>query len=129
MSNTISSARPPRVLFFGMQGNFSHPPLRALLENGIEVRAVIIPARQSPGLEFPAIVKYEQPPGTRSMLPMLHSSLHASVLQLALGRDIPVWEVHCLSDPQAVSILADYSADILCVACFSQRIPRVILDL
>ncbi len=129
MSNTISSGRPPRVLFFGMDGNFSHPPLRSLLDNGIEVSAVIVPATQTPGIELSAIRKRVQPRAARSMLPLLHSSLHVSILQLASERDIPVWEVHRLSDPQTVSILAAYQADIICVACFSQRIPRVILDL
>ena len=113
----------------GMMGNFSHPPLHALLENGIEVCAVIIPATQAPGLELPAIRKHEQLRTARSMLPLLHSSQHTSILQLAWERDIPVWEVHRLSDPQTVSMLSAYSADIICVACFSQRIPRVILDL
>lgn len=129
MSNTISSARSPRVLFFGMQGNFSYPPLRALLNNGIQVCAVVVPATQTPGLELPAIRKREQPHATRSMLPLFHSSLHTSILQLAPERDIPLWQVHRLSDPQTLSTLAAYSADILCVACFSQRIPRVILNL
>jgi methionyl-tRNA formyltransferase len=129
MSNAVSSAHPPRVLFFGMQGNFSHPALRALLDTGIEVCAVIIPATQTPGLELPAIRRRDQPRGARSMLPLLHSSLHTSILQLASERDIPVWEVHRLPDPQTVSILAAYQPDIICVACFSQRIPRAILNL
>jgi len=129
MSNTKSSNKSPRVLFFGMEGNFSHPQLRTVLDNGIEVCAVVVPATQTAGRELPAIRKREQHRGARSMLPLLHSSLHASILQLASVRDIPVWEVHRLSDPQTVSILAAYQADILCVACFSQRIPRVILDL
>ncbi len=129
MSNIISSTKSPRILFLGMQSNFSHPPLHALLDNGIEVCAVVVPATQTPGLELPTIRKREQLRGTRSMLPLLHSSLHTSILQLASERDIPVWEVHGLSDPQTVSILAAYSVDILCVACFSQRIPRVILNL
>src|SRR5947209_7073619 len=129
MSNTMSSARPPRVLFFGMQGNFSHPPLRALVDDGIEVCAVVIPASQTPGLELPAIRRREQLHAARSMLPLLRSSVPASILQLASERDIPVWEVLRLSDPQTVSILAAYQADIICVACFSQRIPRVIRDL
>jgi methionyl-tRNA formyltransferase len=129
MSIGVSSSHSPRVLFFVMQGNFSNPPLHALLSNGIEVCAVIIPATQTPGLELPAIRRREQPRGARSMLPLLHSSLHTSILQLASERDIPLWEVHRLSHPQTVSILATYQADIICVACFSQRIPRVILKL
>ena len=39
--------RPPRVLFFGMQGSFSWPSLQALLASGIDVCAVVIPASRS----------------------------------------------------------------------------------
>ena len=129
MSNGISLAHAPRVLFFGMQSDFSHPSLRALLDSGIEVCAVIIPATQTPGIELPAIRRHEQGRRTRSMLPLLHSSLHTSILQLASEHDIPIWEVHRLSNPQTISVLAAYQADIICVACFPQRIPRTILNL
>src|SRR5579884_1196009 len=129
MSNAVSLAKAPRVLFFGMQGNFSYPPLQALLDSGIEVCAVIIPTTQTPGIELPAIRKHEQPRGARTMLPLLHSSLHTSILQLASQHNIAVWEVHRLLNPQTISILADYQADIICVACYPQRIPRAILNL
>ena len=129
MSNTMSSTKTPRILFFGMQGNFSYPPLRALLDSGIDVCAIVIPATQTPGIELPAIRKREHPRSARSMLPLLHSSLHTSITQLASEHDIVVWEVHRLSNPQTVSILADYQADSICVACFSQRIPYAILSL
>src|SRR2546427_6944077 len=112
-----------------MLGNFSYPPLQALLENGVEICAVVIPATQTPGLGLPAIRKREQPRTARLMLPLLQSSQQTSILQLAWERDIPVWEVHRLFDPEAVSILATYQSDIICVACFSQLVPRVILDL
>ena len=48
-------AHPPRVLFLGMQGRFSYAPLLALLEAGIQVSAVVIPAEQSFDEEQPAI--------------------------------------------------------------------------
>src|SRR5438876_2262852 len=94
MSNTIPPVHPPSVLFLGMLGNFSYPPLQALLDSGIEVCAVVIPATQTPGLGLPAIRKREQPRMARSMLPLLQSSQQTSILQLAWERDIPVWEVH-----------------------------------
>ncbi len=122
MSNTLSTERPPRVLFLGMQSDFSHPSLRALLENGIEVCAVVVPA-SAPGL--PTIRQREQPRIARTILPLLH----ASVLQLAWEWRIPVWEVQRISDPEVASVLAAYQPDIICVACFSQRIPPAILNL
>src|SRR6266849_8086004 len=65
MSN---STPPPRIIFLGMQGNFSHPPLRAVLESGIEVSAVVIPAERSLKGGLPAIRRREQSQASRTML-------------------------------------------------------------
>jgi len=119
----------PRVLFLGMQGRFSYAPLRALLEAGIKVCAVVIPAEEGFEVELPAIQKQEQPPSTRSMLPVLNSSINSSILDLARVRDIPVWKVRHLSNPTTVKVLTVYQPDMICVACFSKRIPRDILDI
>ena len=124
--------RLPRVLFLGMPGNFSWPSLRALLDGGIEVCAVVLPVSPRPGLDGldrPAINRREQPRSTRSMLPLLNSSLHAGIVQFAWERQIPLWEVSHMSDPETVSTLAAYQPDIICVACFSLRIARSILDI
>ena len=113
-----------------MQGNFSHPPLRAVLEADIEVCAVVVPAVQ--GLVqhgLPAIRRREQPQPFRSPLTVLESSLHTSILQLAWERHIPLWEVQRLPDPETIATLAGYQPDIICVACFSRRIPRAMLDI
>src|SRR6266481_6181977 len=127
MSNSTS---PPRIIFLGMQGNFSHPPLRAVLEADIEVCAVVVPAAQ--GLvqhELPAIRRREQHQAFRLPMTVLESSLHTSILQLAWERHIPLWEVQRLPDPETIATLAGYQPDIICVACFSRRIPRALLDI
>src|SRR5215467_11100684 len=80
MSN---STPPPRVLFLGMQGNFSHPPLRAVLEAGIEVCAVVVPAAQSVVQDQPTIRRREPPQSFHALLPVVESSLHTSILQLS----------------------------------------------
>ena len=123
--------RPPRVMFFGMPGSFSQPSLRALLNNGIEVCAVIIPAIHDRGAsaDQPALYRRERLRPASSTLPMLHSSLESTIVQLAWQREIPLWEVHRLSDPATVSTFADYQPDVVCVACFSLRIPRAILEI
>ena len=125
----LRSAHPLRVLFFGMRGNFSYPPSLALLETGIQVCAVVIPAEQSLTGDLPAIGRREQPQTSRTMLTVLQSTVHTSILQLAWERHIPVWEVHRLTDPETISVLAAYQPDVICVACFSKRIPRAILDI
>lgn len=126
MSNASRAEHSPRILFLGMQGTFSPPPLRALLEAGIEVCAVVVPAQQR-GPDQPALRRLEQPQKTRPLLPMLDSALHTSIVQMAWERQIPAWEVQRLSDSETVSIFAAYQADAICVACFSLYIPRVIL--
>jgi methionyl-tRNA formyltransferase len=129
MSNLTQSARLPRVLFFGMQGKFSYPSLRALLDAGIQVCAVIISADQSYGVSLPVIQRRIQPQSVHSTLPVLHSSFNISILDLAWERNIPIWEVRQLSDPATIRVLATYQPDMICVACFSKRIPTGILDI
>ena len=126
-TRTTNTERRPRVLFFGMQGNFSTPSLQALLESDIEVCAVVVPVLPIPGVRQPAIQRREQPRGVRSALPLL--SLHPSIVEMAWKQHIPVWEVRRLSDTATHETLASYEPDILCVACFSHRIPRSIIDL
>jgi methionyl-tRNA formyltransferase len=129
MSNTTQSSTLPRVLFFSMQGRFSYAPLHALLEAGIQVCAVIIPAEQGFQIEQSAIQKQEQQPVSHSMLPVLNSSIHPSILDLAMERKIPVWKVRRLSNSETIKVLTAYHPDMICVACFSKRIPREILDI
>ena len=129
MSNTAQTAHLPSVLFLGMQGRFSYPPLRALLEAGIQVCAVVIPAEQVFEAELPAIQKLEQLLLSRTMLPVLNSSIHSSILELARERNIPVWKVRQLSNSETIRVFTAYQPDMICVACFSKRIPRDILDI
>ena len=60
---------------------------------------------------------------------MLNSTLSTSIVQLAWQQSIPLWEVTRLADPQAVATMAAYRPDFICVSCFSQRIPRAIIDI
>lgn len=135
MSNSVPLERPPRVLFFGMQGNFSLPPLEALLEKGVEVCAVVIPSprisdeHQMVPPAIRAIRRKEPVSGGHSLLPVLHSSLYNTIIQRAEAQHIPIWEVARLSDPATIDTLQHYAPDLLCVACFSLYIPRVVLDI
>jgi methionyl-tRNA formyltransferase len=128
MSNTFLQCPAPRAIFFGMLGSFSLPSLQALLASGIEVCAVVLPAPHKQGEDAFAIARRELFRPARALLPVVHSSLHANIVQLAGERQIPVWEVQRLADPVTLTTLAAYEPDVICVACFSQRIPRPILD-
>ncbi len=126
-SITTNTSRRPRVLFFGMQGDFSTPALQSLLAHDIEVCAVVVPVSPIPGVRQPAIQRREQARSARAALP-LHT-LRPSIIEIAWKQHIPVWEVRHLSDTTVHETLASYEPDILCVACFSQRILRSIIDL
>lgn len=129
MSNSFLRHRAPRVIFFGMQGRFSPSSLHALLAGGIDVRAVVLPSSSNAGADAPAIFRHEQFRPARPLLPVVHSSLHVSILQLASEWQLPVWEVNNLSASDTLETLAAYEPDVICVACFSQRIPRAVLSL
>ncbi len=120
------SVQAPRVLFFGMTGNFSSPALITLLESGVTVDAVIVPASPLPGSE-PFAIRCLERPTRRPILPLAHTI--SSILHIAWERQIPVWEVSNLKDAQTLSILRSYEPDILCVACFSLLIPSSALAL
>ena len=129
MSNIVLKQRPPRALFFGMQGNFSAPFLSALLDSGIEVAAVVVPASPLPGSKPPPIQRRERPRFMRTILPLANASLHSSILQTAWARELPVWEVKRLAATETLTTLATYEPDVICVACFPLRIPRALIDL
>jgi methionyl-tRNA formyltransferase len=117
----------PRVLFFGMEGVFSVPVLQILLEQQFDICALILPISPLAAKIASPIQRREPPLTRRTQLPLL--SAHPSLLQLAHSHHIPVWEIQHLSHPQTFSTLSAYQPDILCVACFSQRIPDALFSL
>lgn len=129
MSISVDSSVKPRVLFFGMLGRFSYASLYALLHSGIQVCSVVIPSKAGSEVNLPAIQKHEPYALFGSMLPVLNSSIHPSILDLAYKRNIPVWKVHQLSNLDTFKVLSVYQPDMICVACFSKRIPREILNM
>jgi methionyl-tRNA formyltransferase len=128
MSNATVTTDTPRVLFLGMQGNFSTPSLHALLAQHIDVAAVVVPARWVDSNQ-PAIRQLSVPQKSRLLLPLVNSSLHTSIIDVARERNIPVWEVQCMNDPETISVFSRFQPDIICVACFSHYIPPAILDI
>ncbi len=119
------------VLYFGMSGAFSGPPLAALLEAGISVRAIVMPSLAgSHPANGPAYhVLAPAPPAPRRPLPLLGPVPGPGVLELAGRRRIPVLEVTRFRDPSTVEALAAYAPDAICVACFSRRLPIEVLRL
>lgn len=116
-----------RVLFFGMTGAFSIPPLQALLAAGLDVAAVVLPARRPDTGPLPRRV--EPPRPAPSDLPVLNPHLEPNVIHLAAEKGVPVWEVGRLSDPATLDMLAGLQPDVAVVACFPRLFPAALRKL
>lgn len=128
MSSYPSRERVPRVIFFGMQSNFSIPSLQALLESGVDVCAVVLPALVLPGSERRPIQRRNPSHLVRAPLSLLNGAT-PSLLHIAWARGIPVWEVGQLGHADTLAALTAYRPDCLCVACFPARLPHDLLAL
>ncbi len=131
---------PMRIIFFGMVGSFSLPSLAALFDAGYDVRAVVIP--QQAGATQGDATSYRRfalpasgAPRARPTLPMLSTSGLApdgaprTIIEFAARRLIPVYEVTRLNDPGFLTLLASFAPDVICVACFSRRLPPGVVRL
>ena len=116
-----------RLIFFGMTGHFSLPPLAALLTAEAEVAAVITPARSPTTANRPR--RLAAPPPAPSDLPLLNPYVTPNILHLSWGHGIPVWEVGKLTEPPTLELMASLQPDLMVVACFPDRFPRTLLQL
>ncbi len=116
---------PPRILFWGMYGLFSRIMLAALLDAGCHICGVILPFQGNTAVSDPIQPLLPQP--TTSQLPMLTPYAAETAVHLAWRNHIPVYALQSLKSAAAASFLAEFQADVACVACFPLRIPPQIL--
>ncbi len=116
-----------RLIFFGMAGRFSRPPLAALLAAEVEVVAVVTPAQSPATANRPR--RLPAPPPTPSDLPLLNPYVAPNILHLGWSHGIPVWEVGKLTEPPTLELLASLQPDLIVVACFPDRFPKTLLQL
>lgn len=139
MDDASPRSRPPSVIFLGTTGRLSAPPLRALLDAGVEVRAVVLPALAT-GTSAPPIaplslsITNSAPAASissrpRVALPMAGAVTEQNVVTLAKQHKLPLFEVARLADPRALATLGSFSPGLVCVACFPLRLPPVLLAL
>lgn len=119
---------PPVCLYFGTTGEFSIPPLEGLLADGLTVCGVVMPAAGGLASAVPVIRRAPARVG-RASIPLLTPFMNRTIAQIAWERDIPVIEVGRLSTSETVEALAAFRPDVICIACFPQRLPRALLDL
>ena len=119
-----------RVLFFGMLGKFSQPPLQALIEAGFSVVAVVVPTENASvpiRLLEPVTAVSAGSVQTVSHLQLVPKQ--TNIIHLAWQHHISVYEVSRFAVPETRQILADLHPDVACVACFNKRIPANVLAL
>ena len=126
----------PGIVYFGMAGAFSRPPLEALLDAGVAVRAVALPALAGAGTfagsddaPYTVLPLYAAPAAIRRALPLMAQASDEHILHRAAARGIPALELRRLDDPRTVAALAGFAPDVICVACFSRKIPTALLRL
>ena len=128
MTDTLSK---PRVLFFGMECDFSIPSLQALLQSEVDVCAVVIPTSETVmfGKQVPQAIFPMYPPRLLAHALPMRTMAPASISQMAWEHQVPVWAVRELGATETLAQLSRYQPDFICVACFSKRIPSALLDL
>ena len=114
-----------RILYFGMLGPFSLPPLQALLAADHTVVGVIVPAQTASTLA----VEQLPPPAPVSQLPMARPFAAESIVQLAWQHHIPVWRLADVTAVASHNLVKKLSPHLAVVACFPRRIPTALLTL
>lgn len=121
-------ASRPGVIFIGRRCRLSEVPLRAMLERGLDVRAVVVPATPVSGHASSPIARVV-PRRSRSLLPMAGRERAQSLDATALRYDVPMFEVSALDHPGTVAALAGLRPDFAAVSCFPYRLPPALLRL
>ena len=128
-----------RVVFFGMGGVFSRAPLEALLRAGADLRAVVEPApaealagvaEDAPFTRL-APSRWAASGAARRGLPLagVPDGAGHSARDIAASVGAPLFSVWRLDDARTVEALRDLDPDVICVACFTRRLPPAILAL
>jgi methionyl-tRNA formyltransferase len=118
----------PRILYLGTTGSFSRPPLEALLADGLPVCAVAVPAPAGVSASQEPVIRHGPVSVGRSNLPLLTPFMNRTIVQIAWEHGIPVVEAGPLAQAQTLEMLAAFRPDVICVACFPQRLPKALLD-
>lgn len=126
----VGNQERQRVVFFGMVGQFSLPPLEALLAAGFDVRSVVMAGLEARAPASEPFVRRQAIRAAQTkgrVLPMLAPSAERNILTVAAERDIPVLEAYNLSDTRTLDALAAFAPDAICVACFPRKLPPALL--
>lgn len=112
-----------RVLFFGMSGLLSRIPLTILLNAGVNVCGLVVPAAIFPPYMLPKHGRIPHHPSWQ------HFLTPPGILELAAQRQLPVYPLGRLREPEALATLTAVAPDLICVSCFNQIFPPPLLAL
>lgn len=118
-----------RILFFGLPAGVSAEVLDGLLDDGIEVAGVVVPAAKVPHLTPDPTPPFAwlQPRPTIGL--PLSGTTPTDTLRVASSAALPLMAVRDFTHPALLAALSALRADVACVACFTQRIPAAVLSL
>jgi methionyl-tRNA formyltransferase len=120
-----------RVLYMGMSGILSRTPLLLLLNAGVQICGLVLPAGVLPPYVLPRNGRLPTKPFIPE-LPPITTTIPLSqpdMLQLAATHRLPVYPIRRLKDAQTTPLLADAKPDLIVVSCFNQIVPPALLQL
>lgn len=108
-----------------MQVDFSRVALQGLLDAGVNLCALWLPAKADTAASTPLL--QTPPPRLANVLPVLTPHRQRTILHLAWEHGVPAYAIGRLNTPDVQSHLQALDVDVACVACFPQRIPPALL--
>jgi methionyl-tRNA formyltransferase len=118
----------PRVLFLGMQNRMSQQALKALLDNNVEVCAVVLSTNVGLNVDFSAYSSTIDQPNPVSELPLVNPFMNEGILQTVSLRRIPIVPIAKNDTEKLTHAVSRYKPDIACVACFPHRLSKQVLN-
>ncbi|MCA9867477.1 MAG: hypothetical protein KC410_13390 [Anaerolineales bacterium] len=127
MSEEVSIAGGLNVLFWGMPFGVSTLVLQRLLDSGVGVACVVLPADAVPHLLADPRSPWSrlEPPAQPGRL-MLSNHTTGGTLEVAWAAGLPVFAVGDLSHGDTLALFAALGADLAVVGCFTHRIPHAV---
>jgi len=127
---------PPRVLFLGTKCEFSEIVFSRLvqqtarasgsIEPTIDLCAALLPGQDDNEGSYPRL---RQNTKKANELPLFDAHRSPDIFQLADAQSIPIYEIGVLNDPDLTKLIDSFAVDIICVACYAERVPQNLLGI
>jgi methionyl-tRNA formyltransferase len=118
--NPVRDGVSPSVVYFGMRCAFSVPPLKALIDAGMDLRAIVLPG--APGSAPVQAAMAGQPRVVR----LRETGAQLSIDDLAEIGNVPIVSVRGMRNEEVAVAIESFSPDVIAVACFPWLFPECI---